>query len=409
MRVVVAVLLLWPLLAAAQGRVWTFQELVERSLASHPAVQARRSSAAAADSDLDAARWQRFPTPTFEAYSGGGSVPLGGPDSRLRVQQPLWTGGRITSGIDSAQSRKDAAGFAIGESRLDIALRVAAAYVEAARQQARFDHAVRSVAEHQRLLELIGRRVRQEVSPPVDQELAQSRFYQAVNDRSTIAQALRSALTQLAQLAGQPVERVAALRVDLAAAPASLDQALEQALANSPTLARVGAEGRAAEAEVESRRSVLWPQLGVRFERDFGGQVAGDRSRLMLVLEATPGAGLSAGSNIEAARSRQRALQEQLESAQRDLRERIGIDWAELTHARDRLGNAELARKTAADVFASFARQYTAGRKTWVDVMNAVRESTQAEFTLADAQAQVSGAALRLRLLTSPPGAGSTP
>jgi len=130
----------------------------------------------------------------------------------------------------------------------------------------------------------------------------------------------------------------------------------------------------------------------------FGGALSD--SRVMLVLEAQPGAGLSAVTNIDAARSRQRALEQARDGALRDLQERVGIDWNEFRFARERRENAELSRLTSARVFESFTQQFTTGRKTWIDVMNAVREFTLAEFAVADAEAQFAGAALRLGIVT---------
>ena len=391
---------LWSAASWSQGRTWTFSEIVQQSLAAHPNVLARRSSAAAAESDHQSALWQRYPTPSLQAVSGGGDIP--GSTSRFQLQQPLWTGGRITSGIDGAQFRKDAADHVIAETRQELSLRVAAAYVEAVRQQMREEQARRGVEEHRRLLELIGRRVRQEVSAPVDAELAQSRLYQAINDLSLTVQQRSSALTQLTQLAGQPVARVAAPATDVYSVPQSEQAALQKAIAVSPTLARIASEQQAAGADVESRRAALMPQFALRFERDFGGL---SDSRVMVVLEAQPGAGLSAGTNIDAARLRQRALEHAREGALRDLHERISVDWNELDHARERRENAELSRKTTARVFESFTLQFTTGRKTWIDVLNAVREFTQAEFALADAEGQYAGAALRLSIVTGAPQA----
>lgn len=385
----------WPAAGWGQDHAWAFPELLTKSLAAHPNVLARRSSAAAAESDHEGALWQRYPTPAVQAISGGHNTP--GNISRFQVQQPLWTGGRITAGIEATQFRKDAADHVVSETRQDLALRVAAAYVEAVRQQAREEQGRRGVEEHKRLLGLIGRRVQQEISAPVDRELAQSRLYQANNDLSFNVQQRTSALAQLTQLVGQPVARVAALQADLLTIPQAEDIALQKAIAASPTLARIAAEQRAAGADVDSRRSALMPQVGVRFERDFGGL---SDSRLMLVLEAQPGAGLSAATNVEAARSRQRALEHDREGALRDLQERVSIDWNELRHARERRENAELAQKTAARVFESFTQQFTTGRKTWIDVLNAAREYTQAEFAVADAAAQYAGAALRLGIVT---------
>lgn len=389
--------LLLPIAGWCQGHAWTFSELLQQSLASHPNVLAKRASAAAAESDHDSALWQRFPTPSLQTISGAGLATATGNLSRFQLQQPLWTGGRITAAIDATQFRKNAADSVVNETRQDLSLRVVAAYVEASRQQWREEQGRRGVEEHRRLLGLIDRRVRQEVNASVDRELAQSRLYQAINDLSLNTQQRQSALTQLSQLTGRPVTSIVALDPSVLAVPKSEDLALEQAIAASPTLARIAEEERAAGADVDSKRSVLWPQVGVRFERDFGGL---SDSRVMLVLEAQPGAGLSAGTDISAARSRQRAVEFSREGALRDVQERIGVDWNELRHARERKDNAELSRKTSERVFESFTQQFTTGRKSWIDVMNAVREFTQAEFALSDASAQYIGAALRLGIVT---------
>ena len=47
-----------------------------------------------------------------------------------------------------------------------------------------------------------------------------------------------------------------------------------------------------------------------------------------------------------------------------------------------------------------YARQYTAGRKSWLDVLNAQRESAQALYGLADVQANRLRVQLRLEIYT---------
>jgi adhesin transport system outer membrane protein len=50
-------------------------------------------------------------------------------------------------------------------------------------------------------------------------------------------------------------------------------------------------------------------------------------------------------------------------------------------------------------VVASYLRQYQVGRKTWLDVLNAQRESTQARYSLVDLDWGIQGVQLRLLLL----------
>ncbi len=47
----------------------------------------------------------------------------------------------------------------------------------------------------------------------------------------------------------------------------------------------------------------------------------------------------------------------------------------------------------------SYDRQYLVGRKSWIDLMNAVREQTQTRMALVDAQASALGASRRLQVI----------
>lgn len=391
-----AALILMAVAAQAQP-AWNFDQLMQATLANHPLVLGKRSAQAAAQADRDGAEWQRYPSLSVEASTqSGGQNP-----SVLRIEQPLWTGGRITAGIDAAGSRLGAAGAAVDEARQELSLKVIAATTEALRQQVRQRHGVAGVKEHEKLLGMIQRRVAQEVSPLADQRLASSRLYATANELSVTTQALNNALAQLTQLAGQPVPAIVEQGLSVSGTPASLDAALTQALAHSPALRRLAFEEETAHAEIASKRAAYMPQLVFRVERSVGG-VRGQApdNRAMLVLLAQPGAGLSALSGADAAVARHEAARLARAAAERDTRERVTLDWNEWVAARLRLENADQARAMSAEVAESYARQYTAGRKTWIDVLNAVREATQSELAVGDAQAQMLAASLRLRELT---------
>ncbi|MDP2831781.1 MAG: TolC family protein [Pseudomonadota bacterium] len=381
----------------------TFDQALQAALSTHPLVQGKRSAQAAAKAEQEGAEWQRYPTPSIEASTQTGAQTGGSNASLLRVDQPLWTGGRITAGIAAAGSRHDAAGMAIDEARQELALRVIAAGSEALRQQARQRHAQASVGEHEKLLAMIRRRVTQEVSPLADQRLAESRLYSTANELSSSSQALANALAQLSQLIGpgQTVTEIDPWSYSEAAKPGNLPddlfQMLDRALAHSPALRRLSFEAEAANADIDSKRSAYMPQLSLRLESSQGSV---SDNRALLVLLAQPGAGLSAKSGVDAAFHRREATRLAAETARRDVRQQVSLDWNEWTAARARQDFAEQARGTSAEVSESYARQYTAGRKTWLDVLNAVRETTQAEQALVDARSQMQAAVLRLKVQT---------
>lgn len=374
--------------AAKAQASWTFDQVLQSALTSHPALQSKRSAQAAARAEQDGAEWQRYPALSVESTQANSrSAGL------VRIEQPLWTGGRITAGINAASSRQDAAGAALEEEKLSLSLRVIAAYTEATRQKARQEHATSGVAEHEKLLGMIRRRVGQEVSSLTDQRLAESRMYQAVNDHSVATQALNNSLAQLTQLAGKSVVEVSALGMSELAAPVGLHAVLSQALSYSPVLRRLTYDAEAANADIAYKRSAYRPQLVLRLEKNMGPM---NDSRAMLVLLAQPGAGLSAMSGVDAAIAKREAVQMAREATERDTRERVTLDWNEWTAARLRLENASQSRTMSAEVFESYTRQYVIGRKTWIDVLNAVREATQSQFALEDARAQAIAASLRL-------------
>jgi adhesin transport system outer membrane protein len=385
--------------AQAQS-IWTFEQVLASALASHPTMLGKRSAQDAARAEREGAEWGRYPTFSAEASTQNRSAntgQLGGSNAGLRLEQPLWTGGRITANIDAAGSRLDAAGAALEETRLDLSLKVIAAYTEALRQKARQQHAATGLQEHEKLLGMIRRRVAQEVSSLTDQRLAEARLYQAANDLSLATQGLNNALAQLSALTGKPVAQTSAQGVSEMGAvgvPVGLEAALMQARDWSPVIRRLAYEEEAANAEIALKRSAYMPQLALRLQRNVG---QANDSSVMLVLTAQPGAGLSAASGVDAAIAKREAARMAREGAERDVRERVTLDWNEWVAVRLRLENANQSRAMSTEVFESYARQYVIGRKTWIDVLNAVREATQSQLALEDTQTQTLAASLRLR------------
>jgi adhesin transport system outer membrane protein len=244
------------------------------------------------------------------------------------------------------------------------------------------------------LLGLIGRRVENQVSAPVDRDFARSRLLQSKNDVSAVIQARNAALAQLSQLVGEDVS-IANVLPDVDLGEAVSELFVQRAIDHSPTLQRLSSEEGAAAAEIISTRASLLPRFAVRVERTTGPLAD---TRALLVVSVQPGAGLSGNSAVHAARARRDAAHLAREAMLRDLKTQVSIDWGDWQSGKQRLETAQQMRAMSAEVFESYTRQYTTGRKTWIDVLNAVREVTQADFQMVDAQAQVVAAALRLRL-----------
>ena len=238
--------------------------------------------------------------------------------------------------------------------------------------------------------------MQQEVSPPADRDFAQARLSQAITDLSQTGQALQTAQATLSQLAGRAVLVVEDISLAGRPIPESLDDALSRAVEHSPVLQRLDQTALAANEDIATKRSVIVPQLAFRVEKQVG--VLPD-NRALLVLRAQPGAGLSAASAVTAAQRRFQEARLARDEAERSVREQVQTAFAEWRAAQGRLNSTRLATDMAVAVFDSYTRQYVTGRKTWIDVLNAVREVSQSQFSLADAEALYRASALRLWLL----------
>jgi adhesin transport system outer membrane protein len=369
-------------------------QLASTAVRTYPSIEAGQASIRASRADISAAKWNRFPSVTAGARLD--DVRPGALEPQFSVEQPLWTGGRITGGIERAEAVREVAVAQLDETVEDITVQVVNAYFELVRSGRLETILQESLGEHQRLVESMERRVEQEVSPQSDLELARSRAAQ-VQQQLSLTQARRYSATQrLAELTGNPEVQAGPMpEYSTTLHHPPTEGAVPQALACDPTRRRLTAEAQVAAAESKIAKAQIMPRVGVRYthDEDFG-------SRVGLFVTAQAAGGLSALSAAEGARLRQQASEIQVTVAERELREQVILDVVENTASRGTIESSSAAALAADRVTESFVRQFITGRRTWLDVMNAVRESMSAEMALVEAQTTAMASASRLLLRT---------
>jgi adhesin transport system outer membrane protein len=398
-----ALILLSPQVGTAQtARRFGLDQLVAMAIQSHPGVAARRAELGAARSEVEAARWQYFPTPSVQARDYNNN---GGTATVLALQQPLWAGGRLDAGLDAADARARSADISITEAQYNLALRVTSAWQSWMQARGRINALTKSVGLLDSYSNSVRRRIAGGVSAEVDHELVVARLTQSQGDLSAVRASERSALAQLSQMVGLPLrtENVEASGGTADDLPA-LEVLVEQAAASSPTLRRLDADIEAARHDTAQKDAALWPTLNLRAERqraDPTGTGSGTYvtdNRVMLVLDYVPGAGLSAAASADAARTRIGGLMASRDAGRRDLIEKVSADYEEHLSSRDRKRNLQNTLKANTEVLASYDRLFVAGKRSWLDVLNAARELTEVELSLADVEAQLVASRYRLRL-----------
>jgi adhesin transport system outer membrane protein len=393
---------------SAQANV--LEQLIASSLASHPAAQGQRALVQSAEAGVDSARWQFYPTPSvsIETANAGAADSLYQGDSRvstMRLQQALWTGGRLSSGMDKAEAGLVVSQASLDEVRLQLGLRVVQAYGDWLSSHLKVLALEKSLATHVRLREQVRRRLAEGASAESDLTLAVTRLEAISADITAARTQGEIALARLGQLQGRPVDG-AALAVALAAPRAfsgSAQALLDMALGINPTLVKAGAQARMQEAVIGERRADLLPEVYARVERQYGNYNfanGASQNRLFIGLASRFGAGLSTLSNVEAARAQHAAALSEIEVQTRTVSEQLLADHATAVSTGSRMASLKASLKAAEDVSASYDRQFLAGRKSWLDVMNAARELAQTETQLADLQSTLVVVSWRLGAYT---------
>ncbi len=371
----------------------TLEDALRSAVESHPTVALKLAEQGASEFSLDGARWQRWPGVSMSSSRG----PLGHSLTEVQVAQPLWAGGRIDASIRAAEARVDAARSSVTEARQQVLERIVTNYAEAMRLQARMTAAEATIADYVKLSDMIDRRVASGISPRSDGVTVRARMQQAQSEQLQLTLQKKSTITQLEMLVGRKFSDLAMPRPPKLTL-ATLDEAIEKALAQAPQLERLSAEERVADQAIAISKSSLWPELALRYQRTFGGGNLYPSDQVFVGVTFQPGSGLSSMASIKEAQQRRSGSIHSRETTRRDIVDRTQGLWNLAESARIEVALLKELVKSTQEVYESCLRQFPAGRRTWLEVLLARRDATQAQYSLADAQWTRFSAVLRLEI-----------
>ncbi len=373
--------------------VLSLGEALRAAADTHPSVALRIAEQSSSEYGLEGARWQRWPGVSLSSSRG----PFGNTLTEVQFEQPLWTGGRITANVNAAEARLEAARSSVAEARQLIVERAVNAFADALRLQERLAGAQAAIADYEQLTAMIDRRVAGGVSPRNDGTSVRARLQQARSEQLQMRLQLNNARAELEVLVGRNFGELAQPlmpRLGLA----TLDEALDASLASAPQLGRLSAEERAAEETIAAARSKLSPALSIRYNKLFGGGTLYASDQVFVGVSFQPGSGLSSMSAISEAESRRTGAMHSRETARRDIVDRVRSLWNLAESSRGEVAVLhELVRSTQ-QVYESCLRQFPVGRRTWLEVLLARRDATQAQYALSDARWSGFASVLKLEL-----------
>ncbi len=383
-------------------------DLIAAASRTHPSVAAKQAENEAARFEVEAARRQYWPAPSAQVLQDGSNNL-----TTLRLTQPLWAGGRIDAGLAAAAAREQVAREGIGETRRQLALRLADLWQGWLLARGRIQVLRDGIGLLERYEQSVKRRQKGGFAGLADLRLVQARISQMRGDLLAAQLQERVVRSQISLAAGvtlQAVDPDLPLPVPPVFSLNNLAWLIQQAEAADPLLRRLQRELEVVRQEAKRQRAMQWPTLNLVAQHQQGRSngLSVNDNQLMLTLEYAPGAGLDTAYAAKAAWRRVAAAQAGIEARRRELVDTVSAVREEAAALLDRKQRSLRSLASTRAVLASYERQFTAGRKTWLEVVNAARERIQAEVAVADINAQLAGAVWRLRILTGQvPGAGS--
>jgi adhesin transport system outer membrane protein len=389
----------------------TLFDALSQALQTHPSVLTQMRQVDVSRADRRVAQQQFFPTPSvsLEQVSPSAADPSYRGDKQLqlfRLQQPLWTAGRLTAGLDKSQAGIDISDANLAEARLQLSFKVLQAWSDWTAAIRKVRAVEQSLEAHRRLDGILKRRIQEGASAPTEQILTESRLQQTQAQWETMQAQTRLARVRLEQLIGRPLsaqDEPQALRPYQTDSP---EQMTSTALKYFPAHVRGQAQLRSQEAEWLERKADLYPEVYLRAEHQRGNFAYADIpsvNRVFLGLTSRLGAGLTTGMQLESIAKKREVLVSDLENVERTLREQIQTEWIQLSSALNRLPSLKQSLASARLTAEAWDRQFLAGRKSWMEVMNTVRELLQADLDLVDAETQILLGSWRLACLVETP------
>lgn len=391
----------FPLAADGDSPGTSLLTAMQYTLEKNPEILAAKESVRAYEAGLRSEKKQWLPGVSLAAIGESGDDSY----TYVRVQQPLWLGGRIKNAVEKAKRQLDLSEAQLLKVRRTLMEQTVIAYTTVTGLIEQLKAARLNIDEHERLLDLISRRTKGKIAAEADVQLARSRYSQAMLTQEDLKGQYQTALNDLYALTRTPMNEFESGRFE----------PVPRELLDLPGHAQVEAEVsdgspriRMADLEIDSARinrlisrAEWYPQVYGRLDQelyDKEGTTSQQRdTTLALVVESTlDGGGFRTLEQVRAAEARVRAAQMQSDA------EKNEVSRATRTLLTDRDMVRKLTRlydslvQSTGQTLGSYTRQYEAGRKSWLDLLNVQREYANARQSLAQVIARYEQTCLRL-------------
>jgi outer membrane protein len=387
---------------AGPAHAETLADAIALAYQTNPTLQGQRASQRALDESVVQARTGLRPTLSASGDASWsereGADTVGTSSGGLSVSQPIYTGGRVSSGISAARADVLTGREGLRGVEAQVLQAVITAYVDVRRDQERLRIATDNVAVLQRQLDEARARFEVGEITRTDVAQAEARFAGARASFSSAQAQLAISRASYAAVVGQNPGDLAPEPSLEGLLPTTVDEAFVAAEEANPQVLAAEYGERSSAARLAATRAERRPTVSASGSVGYGASDAafgGTGGQFENYSQSVSGSvtvrmpiftGGLINSGIRAATERNRADQLAIEEARRTALRTVSQAWNSLVGARANLvANEEQVRATRI-AFEGVRQEAQVGLRTTLDVLNAEQELRNAELAMINAR-----------------------
>lgn len=392
------------LLCFSSVQAETLQEAIHTTLKTNPDVLAAISERQAVSKEIDQARAGYFPTIDLGVGTGwestdspatrsrgDGEIHLNRDEASLNLRQMLYDGSLTKNEVERQKARTDARAHSVYSVAENTALEATEAYLNVLRRQQLVELAQTNLESHQRTHDQITLRSERGVGRRADMDQSLGRLALAETNLMAEQSNLRDAETNYLRVIGAAPSSLSQPPSPEPFMPSSVEEAVNLAIQNHPTLRSAQADVVSANAQHDVTRAAFLPrvdfELGTRSDHNIDG-VRGTDKDVMAMFRLRYN--LLNGGRDKARREETAFLINQAaeirNNTHRQVEQSVRLSWNALETVRRQMSYFEQYADAAEKTRDAYQQQFNIGQRTLLDLLDSENELFRARISLTNAQ-----------------------
>lgn len=359
-------------------------KLLSQLITNHPSIKMSQEVIKGAKERVDSAFWGYFPTPSVD-------VSVRDEDRNLttaRIEQPIWTGGKITSKYDIATSKEQETILELQETSYKLIENYLSVLNNYTQSKANILELQEGLNNLNRFSEMLDRRMDAGISSNSDKDLLNARIEQINSEILLAKNRYKIASMQLELLLDTKIDCDIDLKKILLSHTNNIEESVNKLINFHPSLKKSQIQIQTTKYELENTKASYMPDLKLRAEYrdgDLYNKNVNDINQNLIYLNftATTGAGLSAMSEIAASKIKINEIEYRKKSVEKELIDSLLNDYNNYEITKTRIKIVERSIISAQNVLDSYTRLFLASKRQWIDLVNASKELMEYKIELS--------------------------